>query len=436
MNALRSFVFFGVVSFLTFSHAKPFKPLAQFAISTILNEFFVQESPKVDVIFFKDEKRKSGEIVSGILRHKNESIAMKIMEGDIRNPSFMKLQMSSILIFDSPKAFKETCNEITWQTHREKLHKHLVYIANASASDIEENIKDGFSIDSVDFLVNETEKSIDLVTSFMFSPQACRSNQLMTINKFLRKTLKWESSTFYPSKYRNFHGCELIVATSEDFEENDCRRQILPTIAHNLNYKIEPKIIDPSVPLLMQLLRDVDLTEVGKRDISRLANDDLIFGPSYALGRATFFVPPGEPYTALEKMFLLFDLEVWIAIIVTLLIALAVIQVVNLMPLKVQNFIYGRYIRTPTFNLVAISLTGAQLKIPGRNFSRFLLMLFIIWSLIFRTCYQSELYKYLQTDMRKPAIKTFDEISDRNMSLIVKASSGVRAKFLDLLGKP
>lgn len=130
-----------------------------------------------------------------------------------------------------------------------------------------------------------------------------------------------------------------------------------------------------------------------------------------------FLVPPGEPYTAFEKMILPFDDNVWLAILVTLGFSLSVIQIINFTSEKVQNFVYGRKIQTPTLNFIDIFLNGGQSKVPQRNFARFLLMLFIIWSLIIRTCYQSQYFKFLQADMRKPRINSYEELVAKNFSV-------------------
>jgi hypothetical protein len=131
----------------------------------------------------------------------------------------------------------------------------------------------------------------------------------------------------------------------------------------------------------------------------------------------TFTVPASEPYTQLEKMFLMFDGATWIWIGFTLARAFMLIQVVSFMSTKVQKFVFGRDIQTPTLNVASIFLNGAQFKSPGRNFSRFMLMMFIIWSLIIRTYYQSELYKNLQNDLRKPKIRTIDELNEKFFTL-------------------
>ena len=67
-------------------------------------------------------------------------------------------------------------------------------------------------------------------------------------------------------------------------------------------------------------------------------------------------------------------------------------------------------------NLLSIFLTGAQVKTPGRNFARFLLILFIFWSLIIRTCHQSMLFELMQADLRRPTIKTLDELFQSHLS--------------------
>jgi hypothetical protein len=110
----------------------------------------------------------------------------------------------------------------------------------------------------------------------------------------------------------------------------------------------------------------------------------------------------------------MFDKATWICIGVTLVGSLLVIQVINLMSVQVQKFVFGRDIRTPSLNVASVFLVGGQNRLPGRNFARFLLMMFIIWSLIIRTCYQSMLYKNLQQDMRRPRIQTFAELNEKN----------------------
>jgi hypothetical protein len=133
----------------------------------------------------------------------------------------------------------------------------------------------------------------------------------------------------------------------------------------------------------------------------------------------TIAVPAGEPLTDLEKMFAMFDNETWIAIGFIFSFALITIQIFNLASTVLKKFIFGRDVQTPTFNLISIFFTGFQSKLPGRNFSRFLLMMFMIWCLIIRTCYQSMLFENLQSDMRHPRVKTFTDFNEMNFTLLL-----------------
>lgn len=132
----------------------------------------------------------------------------------------------------------------------------------------------------------------------------------------------------------------------------------------------------------------------------------------------TYVVPPGKPLSDMERMFAAFDDETWVAIGVTFAICFVVIQIINLMSTRVQNFVFGQQIRTPTLNIISIFLTGGQPRTPGRNFARFLLTLFTVWSLIFRTCYQSMMFRNLNSDMRHPRVKTYKELVDKNFTLL------------------
>lgn len=134
-----------------------------------------------------------------------------MIQGGRNHPDNYQLKTSSILVFDSVQNFVEHVKSINWLTNKRFRHPHLVYIPGVTKSDLLENIDDGFLIDNVGFLVHEADGSIGLVTSFMFSKKKCRTNQLITINRFSNATLEWENTTFYPEKYNNLHGCSLNV---------------------------------------------------------------------------------------------------------------------------------------------------------------------------------------------------------------------------------
>lgn len=404
------------------------------AINNLLNDFFAKGSLKIDLIYYVDVSKKSEIDFDDLLRNKNDSISFQISAVDHGNSWKNKLNISSLLIFDSAKTFQETRDNITWLSNKRIRYQHLVYVPDLTISDLEV-IEDGFSIDNVNFLMNETDKSIDLVSGFMFTKEKCHQNQFVTINRFNGETERWENSNFYPNKYQNFHECNLSfgLQTFRQISLKHVSEETFIELAEHFNFKLDYKYLE--LPIFVEGIKsnafDLFDTEEG-------FHGDLLWITSapFAFERISFCIPPGEPYTAFEKMILPFDSDVWIGIFATFLIGLTTIQVISFTSVKVQNFVFGRNIRTPTLNLVNIFifLNGAQPLSPKRNFARFLLTLFIIWSLIIRTCYQSQYFRFLQADARKPKIKTSDELLDRNFTLYFLADLNKLNKSYDSNG--
>jgi hypothetical protein len=227
--------------------------------------------------------------------------------------------------------------------------------------------------------------------------------------------MTWHKQSFFPDKYRNFYGCALVVAF-HNVSVTLTSQTIFEILAEHLNFQqIRKTVKDFSDP---KEVENIDFIEdLNVQSISSLEASDVYSSALYS-DYVTFTVPAGEPYTQLEKMFLMFDEPTWTCIGLTLAAAFLIIQVINFMSIQIQKFVFGLEVRTPTLNLADILLNGGQNRVPGRNFARFMLMMFVIWTLIIRTCYQSALYKNLQDDMRRPIIQSIDELNEKNFTLL------------------
>lgn len=400
-------VFYSVLSHINFKT----NSLVPYAINEILTEHFTKNSWRIDLVQYGNRSVRSEKIIDKILQTKDDSTVFKVSKKEAKISN--RLSDPTILIFDSPETFKLASRNINWQSANVGYarHAHIVYVPNVTGSDIVRNIQRGFSIDKVGFLMRETEKSIDLVTSFMYTQFKCRTNQLVTINRF-NKATGWENQNFYPDKYQNLHSCRIKVFGSLNWAQDMTTRTIPFQIIMDFTDKV-----NGDIQIVQFSPENLENSEVDLIAAKQESNRSYLISFPFIYDKLVFYIPPGEPYTALEKMFLPFQVEFWIAIAVTLSLGFAAIQVINLTPIKVQRFVYGREIKTPTMNLISIFLNGGQFKTPGRNFSRFVLMLFVLWSLIVRTCYQSELFKFIQADLRKSVPDTIDELFTNNFSL-------------------
>lgn len=67
---------------------------------------------------------------------------------------------------------------------------------------------------------------------------------------------------------------------------------------------------------------------------------------------------------------------------------------------------------------------GVALKIvPEGNFARFLLMMFLLYSMVIRACYQGSYYKILRSHLRKAEMQSLDEIIENELTFYVNLGS-------------
>ena len=393
-----------------------------YAINSIIEQHFANlgTSPgRVDILYFGYDKRKFSKLIDKLLKIKSEEFAIRVFEVKLKTYEWFFIRHSSIVFFESVEIFKADAAKLWWVTKERHQNQHLVYVPGLTTSDISDTYKNGFNIDHVNFLMLETDNLIELVTAYMFTPQACKQLQLKAINRFGIQTLEWENSIFYPKKYENFYGCELTVASTKINPIHSNVFNLLKTIfEEQLNAKITLKTI-------VEYRWNFEGCDLSTEEYSILNFylEDLTVSDPILYHNYHFVVGSGEPYTDLERMFMMFDFELWIAISVTFGIALFTTLMLRFVSRQVRNFIVGRNVRNPTMNLLSIFLTGSQVQAPGRNFARFILMLFIVWSLIIRTCHQSMLFELMQADLRKPTIKTLDELFQSDLTLYNSNSS-------------
>lgn len=371
------------------------------AISGTLTEYFEPRESKVDLYFYGNN---SEAIAEAILRMKSTGVSVTINKPTLDDSLRFKKRVSSISIFDSKEQFQEISEILFWVHDPNRRYEQLVYVQDFESSDIIRCSPTQPSwLVNINFLIM-TSKSIDLVTTFMNTPLECWKLQPTTINRFSKNKQQWNNSVFYPNHFQSFHGCSIVMKQSSMSDQ--LTSFFLKDMGGILNFKITQHHAKYEIDAVVVYL------DHGAN--SGYSTSAVIFSDTTVL-----WIPAGEPYTKIVKSFMMFEDEVWIAIALTFVIILTAILIINRMPRKVQNFAYGLNIRTPTLNIFQIFFNGGQNRVPGRNFARFILMLFVVWSLVIRTCYQSKLYEILQLDLRKPRFETIDQLIENNFTLAV-----------------
>lgn len=146
-----------------------------------------------------------------------------------------------------------------------------------------------------------------------------------------------------------------------------------------------------------------------KKNLNRFSEPSKV----YHMYNIVFAVPPGKELTLFEKLIKPFGVKLWICLLLTLIAAFVTILLLNFSKTPAyRNFVFGSKTKTPYMNVVSVFLTGSisSSQLPRRNFSRFLLMLFLILFVIISSAYSGKLFGLLKTDLRYPTLQSVHEV--------------------------
>lgn len=288
------------------------------------------------------------------------------------------------------------------------------------------------------YFVVEQENYIRLLTFVWYTPEACGKPQLIEVNRYDKKLKNWLTDQFIVKKFENFYNCRLVFGVldgragigSEISAEPETmlsayRDRIISELSLSLKFKIkyqsakhyaiDEKNIFKSVNLLLKMGCLSDMSELNSKTIK----NPLIYTD------VSVAVPPGKSYSGFEKLILPFDYDTWIWIAITFFIAYFTIMIVYLSTDKIKTTVFGNKISTPSLNVTAIFFGVSQLTLPTSSFARFLVMVFILYTLIIRTAWQAKMFEFLQQDISKPGIKSIEEMIDSDAKLYMLQSNNL-----------
>jgi len=284
-------------------------------------------------------------------------------------------------------------------------------------------------------LINR-EETFALLSLEWFSEKACNRAQLTVVNEFNKTEKKWQKALKIGEKFKNFYGCMLTIDVANKY------RHTLFDSNHHLSGPVIDIFKGMSVrgnftPYFQQvetyLDRNFSIHIAQKLDtnydmipnivlslqhvISPEVFETIHFTTQFHGKVASFFISSPEPYSAYEKLLLPFDDTTWIFFIAVFLYSFLSIVVINLVSRNFQDMFYGENVNTPAFNVVGTFFGISQTTLPEANFPRILLMTFILYCLVLRTAYQSVLFEYVATDMRKPSPTTIEELFEQGFTI-------------------
>lgn len=343
------------------------------------------------------------------------------------------LNESAIFTFDSFDSLKSFNTGVDMENKFPKRFRFYIYCESLSLEELS-TMRYKVILNFQYFLVKE-ENVIRIMTFIFYTTKLCNVQQLVEVNSFNRFTGKWNSSSFEIDKFTNFHGCRLEFHVSYEkpyfyYEivngsvnvygyHFDMIHSLAPTL--NFTPRFNPLIVETD-----QLLYDDSLNyNMGfSAQFSLYLRFPVFMTYPYAILDVVVAAPIADKYSSFEKLFLPFDLQTWIWIIITFLASFLTILIVNFTSYVIKAFVFGEDVKTPSLNVASTFFGVSQTILPKRNFARYILVMFILYSLVIRTAYQGKMFDFLQRDVHKPEIKSIQEMIDKNFTFI--AESGIR----------
>lgn len=345
------------------------------------------------------------------------------------------------------KEFRKVYNQLSPEIFRFSGFYLIIFI-NGEIPEIHEIFKLMWKIQifNVNVMFEDKSEEVQVQTFIPFNTNKCNDTTPKLINRFKNGKFKNGIENIFSSKMKNLHNCPIRVSISNNtdpfvfarrmkngsYELSGDNINILTAFAKFLNFKLNFSYIGnegfffengtSEGPLKALLDKNADLT-INNWWLKKHRLKFFDATIPYITEKYIMIVPPGKELTAFEKLVYPFSFPLWIMIGSCLLVGIIVIAVIKREPMNIQNFVFGTGIRSPYLNLFIAFIGGAQHLLPKRNFARFLLMLFLMFSLIIRTLYQGSFYQLLKSNKAHKEVQSIQEIIQKNFSLYFTAGA-------------
>lgn len=406
------------------------------AFNEVFDEFYIKFKIQFDIAIINSHLSDVNTLNEFLSQLKEEnSYKLKFWEPD----SKVGILRSTVFSVTSCEDYALVHQNVKLENKFPNNLKFFFYVENCGFKIFQNNLKylirkvNFYSgrLEIFEFLLINDGNFLHLATIEWFTEITCNQPQLIVLNSFNKALQKWNKNLENYEKFQNFHSCKLKIWIISDesgalwsrFEQDKNSQKMIASglipnffqlISNNFNYQVTFQETKNDADVCLEIYRFETFLEHALHMTS-----------TFMELRDVILATPGELYSPYEKLLLPFDDLTWKLLHFTFLIAFIVIFVINRLPKFIQNSVYGENVKSPTLNVISTFFGIAQIKIPNKFFPRFLLILFIFFCLIFRTCYQSKLFEFMTSEPRRLPPKTIEDMRDRNYTLYFLGTKGI-----------
>jgi Ligated ion channel L-glutamate- and glycine-binding site len=403
---------------------------------------FVKNLQLVNVVTAAKNSEVSGDFLEEFLKKMYGSFAVELNQHKSFIDKIDRKKEKNIILLDDFYSFCILETKINLESYH---GLYIFLLVNGKIEEIE-NIfialwkKNIYNV----IVVYEEKDSVKVVTFLPFEGSKCGDTTPKMVGEFRNGQFLGNFQSIFPEKFKDLHECPIKVVTFEEplsvvkekkpdgnFKFSGIDVDLLDLLANILNFKTQISFLEGIAPwgtIHSNGSADGAFGEVvnGKAQIgmgnyilqpSRLKIADSSI--SYHSLPLVFILSGIQKMSIFEKLVKPFDRIAWIVIIVTFGLGVSFILIIEFKFKKFRAFIFGTGIRHPVTNMIMVILGVSQPKLPMRNFSRFLLMMFLIQCLVLRNAYQGSLYKFLRKDEQQQEPTTINDLVDQDYEFVL-----------------
>lgn len=278
------------------------------------------------------------------------------------------------------------------------------------------------------------EKRVIAYTYYPYTEHHCEQIQSTFLSYMNNQSFSIRTA-FFPNKLKNLNGCPLFLATytippymivhklsNDTYITKGIEGNLYHELASTLNFRPMVRTgtenyVDAAAEKFQMLRKmEVNLTMFATVNTVERSKEFTASFP-YAYASVVFTIPHGPPYTPLEKLVLPFKPLVWLCVSIVTGVALILIIYLSRCSKKWQDFVFGEKNRTPFLNYINITLGGVITHEPVRNFARFILMIWMLSSLVLRGSYTGALFSFIQSQRSAIEIDSLEKLIEYNFSI-------------------
>lgn len=375
-----------------------------------------------------------------------KELKFKIRQEDVDNLGTFKLQAPrklSVIVAENYEQFVKILSELNNANF--EIHGHfIVTLLNGKIAEIPQIFEEFWKRNIYNVIAVYEDSNVVIVDTFFpfRSSTDCSNTSPVTINRFENGSFIEGLDHIFIEKMNNLQQCQVKIATAEHAAPHISRKRLpngqeifhgrdydlLEALAYGLNFKLNFTYVDQigyiypngtafgSLEKVLKNEADLSLGDWWLR-LYRLAYYDAT--TSYISERLMFIIPYGREMTSVEKLMHPLTVTSWLVLIGFIICGFFVIFVTKSQSRKVQDFIIGEKVNYPYLNLAVALFGQTQQPLPKKNFARFLLMNFLLLSLVIRTAYQGKMFQIMKMNLKHSEVDSMDDIIDKGYDVLL-----------------